>query len=186
MCQIKNLLYLKQKKLAAVNEWTRKKFNMKKAYLILFTSVITAASYGQSIQNMVFNSTGGSIGAASAVHMTISVGEPAIGESSAIPGAGVAQGFLGGSKSLVSTAPDAEEVAIENASVYPNPFSSVIKINSAADNIQVSVYNIMGQQVFEGAYVNTGIDLSHLSQGMYVVHATADEKVISNTKILKQ
>lgn len=158
---------------------------MRKAYIVLFTSMLATASYGQSVQRMVINSTGGYIGAPGSVQMLLSVGEPVTGvsETSEI---GMAQGFLGGSKTVAAAPSGIEDVAAENATVYPNPFFSYIKIRSDIQNIHVSVYNAMGEEVYNGAYSNNGIDLSHLAPGIYMIHATANDKTISNTKLLKQ
>jgi hypothetical protein len=166
--------------------WRQKKNQiMRKAYLVLIISIMTAASYGQSLQRVVFNSTGGYIGTAGSIQMILSVGEPIIGVSET-PDIGLAQGFLGGSKTIVATPSGIENIVSENATIYPNPFSKYIKINSDIDNIHVSVFNTMGQEVYNGGYEKSGLDLSHLTPGIYMVHATANEKTISNTKLLKQ
>lgn len=166
--------------------WRQKKIQiMRKAYLVLFTSLIAAASYGQSLQRVVFNSTGGYIGQPGSIQMILSVGEPIIGVSE-IPEFGLAQGFLGGSKTIVAAPSGIENVATDNATIYPNPFSKTIMINSDLDNIHVSIFNTMGQEVYNGGYEKSGLDLSYLRPGIYMVHATANEQTISNTKLLKQ
>ena len=158
---------------------------MRKAYLVLFTSILAVASHGQSLQRVVFNSTGGYIGTPGAVQMILSVGEPVTGmsETSEI---GLGQGFLGGSKTIVASPSAIEDVASENATIYPNPFSHIVRIKSDIKDIHVSVYNSMGQEVYNGNYTGNGIDLSHLSPGMYMINATSNDKTISNTKLLKQ
>ena len=161
---------------------------MRKAYLVLFSSLIAAASFGQSLGRVVFNSTGGTIGDPGSMQMIISVGEPIIGVSE-IPEFGLAQGFLGGSKSIIASPAQPsgiETVNTDYATIYPNPFTSYIRIKSDLDNIHVEVYNTMGQEVFAGPYDRDGINVSHLSPGIYMVHATANDKTISNTKLLKQ
>jgi hypothetical protein len=158
---------------------------MKKAYLILFTSFVAAASFGQSLQRIVFNSTGGYIGNPGSVQMLLSVGEPIIGVSGT-QDAYLAQGFLGGSKTVAATTTGINETSADNASVYPNPFSNQVQIKSDIANIHVSVYNTLGQEVYTGMYNNEPIDLSRLTPGMYIMQATANEKIISNTKLLKQ
>jgi hypothetical protein len=119
--------------------------------------------------------------------MLLSIGEPVIGVSEN-PEIGLAQGFLGGSKSIVATNTTSgiESIAADYATIYPNPFSSYIRIKSDIDNIHVSVYNTMGQEVYNGTYDKNGINLSQLSPGIYMVHATANDQIISNTKLLKQ
>ena len=158
---------------------------MKKAYIILFTSFVAAASFGQSLQRIVFNSTGGYIGNPGSVQMLLSVGEPIIGMSGT-QDAYLAQGFLGGSKTVAATTTGINETSPDFASVYPNPFSNQVQIKSDITNIHVSVYNTLGQEVYAGMYNNQPIDLSGLTPGMYIMQATANEKIISNTKLLKQ
>jgi hypothetical protein len=160
---------------------------MKKTYLILFTSLIAGASFGQSFQKTVFNSTGGYIGAAGSQQLMISVGEPITGMStSQTSKLSLAQGFIAGSKSVVATTEGINEVTADYATIYPNPFTNNVRINSDIENIHVSVYNTMGQEVYNGVYPAGGLDLSPLTPGMYIVRATANNQIISNTKLLKQ
>jgi len=163
----------------------QEKHHMKKAYIVLFTSFIAAASFGQSLQRVVFNSTGGYIGDPGSVQMLLSVGEPVTGVTETKE-YGLAQGFLGGSKTVAESPSGISDVTVESAAVYPNPFTNSIRIKSDLENIQVAIYNTMGQEVFSGAYQPEGIDLSHLAPGIYMMHATSDQKIISNTKLLKQ
>lgn len=161
---------------------------MKKTYLLIFVSLMTAASYAQSQGKTVINSAGGTIGTPGGMMMQMSVGEPIAGmiQTSEI---GLSQGFLTGSKSVVATAATTgvDELAnTENATVYPNPFSTHIKINSMEDNIHIYVFNVMGQEVYNAPYQPAGADLSSLSSGIYILHAMSNEKTIINTKILKQ
>ena len=159
---------------------------MKKAYLVLFTSLVTAASFGQSIHRVVFNSIGANIGGTGQTKMILSVGEPIVGIEQ---GSGIVlgQGFLGGDIKKTKTTPTGvENITADDAVVYPNPFTSTVKIKSDIDNIEVSVYNTLGQEVYNGTYQNEGINLASLSPGLYMVHAMSNDKLISNTKILKQ
>jgi hypothetical protein len=158
---------------------------MRKAYIVLFTSLMTAASYGQSLHHAVINSTGATIGSSGPVKMVLSVGEPVIGMASG-SGVNLGQGFLGGSKTVTTSPAGVEDVTTDNATIYPNPFSNIVRINSDVDNIHVSVVNIIGQEVYTGAYQTSGIDLSSLNQGMYVIQASSNGKIISTTKLLKQ
>ena len=158
---------------------------MKKAYIVLFTSLVTAASFGQSIHRAVFNSIGANIGSNGQTKMILSVGEPIIGIAQ---GSGVVlgQGFLGGDIKKTTPTTGVENITADNAEVYPNPFIKTVKIKSDIENLQVAVYNTMGQEVYNGTYQNEGIDLSNLTPGLYMVHAMSNDKLISNTKILKQ
>ena len=158
---------------------------MKKAYIVLFTSLVTAASFGQSIHRAVFNSIGANIGGNGQTKMILSVGEPIIGIKQ---GSGVVlgQGFLGGDIKKVVSPTGVENITSDEATVYPNPVTNTLRIKSDKDNIQVSVSNTMGQEVYNGTYQNEGIDISNLTTGLYFVHVMSDNKIISNTKIVKQ
>ena len=159
---------------------------MKKTYLLIFASMLTAASFAQSLGRTVINSTGGNIGSAGGIQMLISVGEPIAGmiETREF---GMGQGFLAGSKTVAAQATGISEAGnTENATVYPNPFSTNVKVNSIEDNIHIYVFNVMGQEVYSAPYQSSGADLAGLAPGMYILHATSNEKTIINTKILKQ
>jgi hypothetical protein len=161
---------------------------MKKTYLLIFVSMMTAASFAQSAGRIVFNAAGGTIGTPGSIQLTMSIGEPIIGMAQT-KDAGLSQGFLTGTRSIVNTEETTaiNEVATsQNATVYPNPFSSHVLVNSLEDNIHIYVFNMVGQEVYSGAYQSTGADLSALAPGVYVLHAMSNEKTIINTKILKQ
>ena len=77
---------------------------------------------------------------------------------------------------------------------YPNPFNPSTTISygvSEATNLNVSVYNIQGQQVdvlydgfIEPGYYQKTWNASDLSSGIYVVRMSADTGFISNQKIV--
>jgi hypothetical protein len=158
---------------------------MRKVYPIIFASLVSATMYGQSLQRCVFNSTGGSIGTGG-VRMILSVGEPVVGmvETAEV---GLSQGYLTASKSILNASATGltDEVSTETGTVYPNPFSSHIMIASDQKDIEVSVYNIMGDEVYSGSYPSSGVDLSHLPSGMYMVKAVAAGRILINTKAIK-
>ncbi len=160
---------------------------MKKTYLLILSSMLAAASFAQSTGKMVLNSAGGAIGTPGSVQMLISVGEPVVGMVETRD-AGVSQGFLVASRSIVNTenATGITEAPTEQAMVYPNPFSTRVHVAALEDNIHIYVFNMVGQQVYNGAYEPAGADLSGLAPGVYVLQAMSNDKTIINTKILKQ
>ena len=157
---------------------------MKKRYLLIFVSVMSALAQAQSLGKTVINSTGGNIGSTGGVKMLTSVGEPIAGmvETRHI---GLSQGYITGTKAL-TTPNGINDLTTENATVYPTPFSKHIYINSVEDNIHIYVFNLVGQVVYDAPYASSGADLSELAPGAYVIHATSNDKTIINTKILKQ
>lgn len=80
-------------------------------------------------------------------------------------------------------------------SVYPNPFTSLISLNIKSDdlhNIQVVVKNILGQLVYQQAYVLMSnnevvqINLNQLSVGPYVIEVNnSNQNLLLTEKIIK-
>lgn len=60
--------------------------------------------------------------------------------------------------------------------VYPNPVSDILNIEYTSDLTNVSVYNMLGQQVLNKkvSAANTNIDLSSLNSGTYLVKVEAN------------
>ena len=61
-----------------------------------------------------------------------------------------------------------EEVNDDLLQLYPNPTTAQININSAEELKNISVFNLMGQQVINAGNTNV-VDLSKLNNGTYVV-----------------
>jgi hypothetical protein len=70
-----------------------------------------------------------------------------------------------------------EENQIETFSVYPNPTSAVLNIKSTKEIDNVTVFNLLGQSVArynKTDLSNDSIDLSKLSNGLYLVRISAE------------
>lgn len=68
--------------------------------------------------------------------------------------------------------------------VFPNPVSDVLRINAPDDKVYYyQVYNMAGQLVKEGKFVNKQTDLSTLAAGAYLVRINSSKSVV---KIIKQ
>lgn len=73
----------------------------------------------------------------------------------------------------------------ENALIFPNPTTNDININSESDIQMVEIYNLQGQRVAaKNGNVRT-LNVSELSNGMYLLKVTT-EKGVSTYKISKQ
>ena len=74
-----------------------------------------------------------------------------------------------------------------NFSSYPNPVKDVLNLSYTKTISSVAIYNLLGQQVLTKMINSnsTQLDLSHLSQGTYMVKVTADNQV-KTMKIVKQ
>lgn len=64
---------------------------------------------------------------------------------------------------------------INPLSIYPNPVSKKIYINTDIDNLSYSIYNLLGKKIIEKQNTKS-IDVSHLSNGMYIFIAELGEK----------
>ncbi|WP_179316173.1 T9SS type A sorting domain-containing protein [Winogradskyella undariae] len=72
-----------------------------------------------------------------------------------------------------------EDNTFEAFSVYPNPTSGVLNIQSTQDVDNVTVFNLLGQSVAsftKNEITNSSINLSELSEGLYLVRVTSGDK----------
>lgn len=72
----------------------------------------------------------------------------------------------------------------EQFAIYPNPASGqfFITTNAAAD---VAVYDLTGKEVLKAKYAATGINISNLSQGMYMVKISDGKQTTMKKLIIK-
>lgn len=83
-------------------------------------------------------------------------------------------------------------VTPESATVYPNPFSSVLTIaitnETLVGNSQVHIYNVLGEELLNVAIQNsiTAIPTSSLPAGVYFYSLTSDNKVIQSGRLISQ
>lgn len=85
----------------------------------------------------------------------------------------------------VTTPAGIEEVALESTTVYPNPATDVLNINTNENVQRVEIFNMQGQLVkAENGTVNH-ISVKDLSNGLYTVKLTTDNGT-SMHKIIKK
>lgn len=85
-----------------------------------------------------------------------------------------------------------DEISSSNISIHPNPANDIVNIaiENVTSNIQVVIYNSVGQVVYsmndiaENGY-NTSINISELSNGTYTLQIRSNENVWTN-KIIKR
>ena len=79
------------------------------------------------------------------------------------------------------------EVSENNFSVYPNPVSSTITLQSNFDleNEEVKIVTVLGETVLTQKINNTTIDVSELNNGIYFIQIRAN-KYLFTKKIIKQ
>ncbi len=72
-----------------------------------------------------------------------------------------------------------DEFKVESFSVFPNPTSNTLNINTNETINGLSIYNQLGQHVItlqNKQIVNNSVDVSNLNQGIYFITITAKDK----------
>ncbi|MGS2727298.1 aryl-sulfate sulfotransferase [Psychroserpens sp. BH13MA-6] len=77
-----------------------------------------------------------------------------------------------------------QDVAMSNVTIFPNPTSHSIQINSQFDIDLIEVYSLVGQKVIVSKN-QTSIDLSNLDSGVYFIKVYSDSRNYSQ-RIIKQ
>ena len=81
-------------------------------------------------------------------------------------------------------------IQIDNISVYPNPVSNLLNVNTGTNNdLSYSIFNIMGQSISNGKLttIDNRIDFSQLSKGVYFFNIYNRELNKQNTyKLIKE
>ena len=91
---------------------------------------------------------------------------------------------------LSATITDASALSVkdnvlENVSIYPNPTSDILKINTL-EGANIEIFNVLGRLVKSEKNVNAQhtMDVSGLSKGVYLVKLTSDNKSVTK-KVIK-
>ena len=73
--------------------------------------------------------------------------------------------------SMVSLNPNTvlENLTAENIRVYPNPIKNKVFIEGVPMHTPFELYSTIGQQIMTGNIAHTGIDVTDLSPGIYVL-----------------
>ena len=72
----------------------------------------------------------------------------------------------------------------ENIIIYPNPTEDILFISGNENELEVSIYDLLGKRVMKVSVINR-IDISLLSIGTYLVYINNGTKV-SQYKIIKK
>ncbi len=146
-------------------------------------AVILSLSMSQAFsQNLELTSSSGGYDEGSNGSVSWSIGEPIV-ETYEGSSMNVTQGFH---------QPDIHVVSVSNfqdieISVYPNPTSDLININSE-EQLNIRVFDAAGREVMSTTTNNTSnqIDLSDLSRGAYTFVFESNESIVKTVKIIKQ
>jgi hypothetical protein len=82
-----------------------------------------------------------------------------------------------------------QTIAISNASdeitVFPNPATDYLKINGTWDDIDVEIYNCLGQKIHTQRWSGTEIEIDFLVAGYYIVHLKRDNQLVRVVRFTK-
>ena len=77
------------------------------------------------------------------------------------------------------------ENALSDFSVYPNPTTGVLTVQSKTAIVQIEIHNLLGQLVLSNSNKNT-IDISSVSQGFYFIKVKDENGDFGAQKIVKK
>lgn len=72
------------------------------------------------------------------------------------------------------------------SAIYPNPVENILYFDSSTQITSISVYNLLGKKMMSTEMQTKEIDLSQLSKGMYILHATLENGSTESFKVVKQ
>ena len=149
----------------------------------IIMAVILSLSMSQAFsQNLELTSASGGYDEGSNGSVSWSIVEPII-ETYEGTSMNVTQGFHQSDIHVVSVN-NFKEIEI---SVYPNPTSDVININSE-EQLNIRVFDASGREVMSTTTTSNSdqIDLSELSRGAYTFIFESNESIVKTVKIIKQ
>jgi hypothetical protein len=74
----------------------------------------------------------------------------------------------------------------QQASIYPNPFTTEVTLESELNIERVDIYSIAGQLVKTIEKPSTSLDVRELEPGMYLFNAYSDGEIVATKKLKKQ
>ena len=88
----------------------------------------------------------------------------------------------------VDFATDIENSGISNLEIYPNPVSNYLFIKTSSKDLTVSIYNLIGEQLFEELISgdNYKINMNQFKAGLYIVEISDNNDLQIIQKIIKE
>ncbi len=68
--------------------------------------------------------------------------------------------------------------------IFPNPGKGLFHIKTSTATAIITIYNLLGKQVFSKEDISETIDLSHLCPGVYIVNLKVDQRMIQTKLII--
>ena len=75
-------------------------------------------------------------------------------------------------------------VASPNVNIYPNPMKDNLFIDTEAITTKISIFNVLGKQIFEGTN-DKQINTKNLNRGIYIVKLDLENGQTFSTKVMK-
>lgn len=159
---------------------------MKQLYLLILFLLFTIGLKAQIIERFVFNSCGNTA-TNNGITLRTNIGEPIVtkkGNANTM----LSQGLLPGSFEIINSS--SNTTISSNPSsiiVYPNPSNSIINFTNNTIIKMVEVENLVGQKVISQINSNNTLDISNLTQGVFIIKFYDNQNhIISISKIIKQ
>jgi hypothetical protein len=152
---------------------------MKKTSLLMLLSMGLGYSYGQSITPSVVNSTGGSFTDGNA-QLSFSIGESSIFTKSTVDGI-VTEGVFQPKVSLITVISNNNSTSIE---IYPNPTTDILFIKGESCSTY-QLINMKGSTLKSGTFAKS-LNITELSQGVYILKLLKEKEVIEILNFVKQ
>jgi hypothetical protein len=73
----------------------------------------------------------------------------------------------------------ADDFALHGFSISPNPATSnlILQVPGGSNKIDVEIFDVLGKKIFDNGFINTPIDISDWSKGVYLVKVSSDNNV---------
>lgn len=141
--------------------------------ILMLLFILPLCTLSQSIEKRVINSSGGTQ-TQSEIKLSSSISEVVVGAlQSPDNGVLVSSGYF---PALELGSLSIDEFKDEEISIYPNPFTEKISINSNLEDYQISVINMQGVTIFKARKNLTNeYILSRLQTGVYILQIQEDK-----------
>jgi hypothetical protein len=90
--------------------------------------------------------------------------------------------FIGNYCGLLSSSPIIERT---NLNIFPNPASDQLFIESNIKELNIDIYNSLGQKVLDLIWQGEKVDISNLKKGVYYLQFSKNEKIIHCKTLIK-
>ena len=160
---------------------------MKQLYVLILLLLFSVGLKAQIIERYVFNTCGNTT-SNNGITLRTNIGEPIVtkkGNSNTM----LSQGLLPGSFEIINSSSNTTYSSNSSSIiVYPNPSNSIVNFNNDNNVIKmIEVENLVGQKVISQINSNNTLDISNLTQGVFIIKYYDNQNhIISISKIIKQ